>query len=124
MLFCFRLEVKVEGKPKPTPKWIKQGVEIQEPSEGIIIENFEDGTSVLTITEVYPDDVGDIVFEAYNPLGVATTTTELSLEGIFSSFFPYAFRFVNICFAFTGIYFFKEFGLYYPTSLTLTLKLP
>lgn len=67
------------GKPKPEGKWYKQGEEII-PSKEFIIENFEDGTSVLTITESYPDDVGEIVFEAENPLGVAVTSTQLLIE--------------------------------------------
>lgn len=50
-----------------------------------MIEEYEDGTSVLTIAEAYPDDTGDISFEAHNPLGVSTTTTYLSVEGIFVS---------------------------------------
>ncbi|XP_031367951.1 titin isoform X4 [Apis dorsata] len=76
-----RLEVKVKGKPKPEGKWYKQGVEIV-PSQEFLIEEFEDGTSVLTIAETYPDDMGEIVFEVHNPLGVSTTTTYLSVEGI------------------------------------------
>lgn len=76
----FRLEVKAVGKPKPVGKWLKHGVEII-PSDEFMIENFEDGTSVLTISEVYPDDTGEIVFEAHNPLGVAVTVAELSVEG-------------------------------------------
>lgn len=50
------------------------------PSNEFVIENFEDGTSILTISEVYPDDTGDIVYEAHNPLGVAATTTQLVVE--------------------------------------------
>lgn len=73
--------MKIKGKPKPQGKWYKQGVEIV-PSEEFQIEEFDDGTSVLTITEAYPDDTGEIVFEAHNPLGVSTTTTYLSVEGI------------------------------------------
>lgn len=82
----FRLEVQAVGKPKPEGRWLKQGEEIL-PSRDFFIENFEDGTSVLTISEVYPDDTGDIVYEAQNPLGVAVTTTQLlveSTEGKFS----------------------------------------
>lgn len=56
--------------------------EVLQASEEYQIENFEDGTSVLVINNVYPDDTGTISFEAYNPLGVAVTTTELSVEGI------------------------------------------
>ena len=67
------------GKPKPEGKWLKQGTEII-PSRDFLIENFEDGTSILTISEVYPDDTGDIVYEAHNPLGVAVTTTQLLVE--------------------------------------------
>lgn len=76
----FRLEVKAIGNPKPVGKWLKHGTEII-PSDEFIMENFDDGTSVLMISEVYPDDTGEIVFEAHNPLGVAITTTELSVEG-------------------------------------------
>lgn len=78
-LYC-RLEVKAVGKPKPEGKWLKNGEEIT-PSNEFVIENYEDGTSVLTISEVYPDDTGEIVYEAHNPLGVAITTTLLSVEG-------------------------------------------
>ncbi|XP_011704408.1 PREDICTED: titin [Wasmannia auropunctata] len=76
-----RLEVKVKGKPKPKGKWYKQGVEIVS-SQEFQIEEFEDGTSVLTIAETFPDDTGEITFEAHNPLGVSTTTAYLSVEGI------------------------------------------
>lgn len=70
----------MKGKPKPKGKWYKQGVEII-PSQEFQIEEFEDGTSVLTIAETFPDDTGEIVFEAYNPLGVSTTMTYLSVQG-------------------------------------------
>lgn len=70
----------MKGKPKPEGKWYKQGVEIVS-SQEFLIEEFEDGTSVLTIAETYPDDMGEIVFEVHNPLGVSTTTTYLSVEG-------------------------------------------
>lgn len=75
------MEVRVLGRPKPEGKWLKQGVEIT-PSEEYQIENFEDGTSILIINDIYPDDSGEIVFEAHNALGVAVTTTELFVEGI------------------------------------------
>lgn len=76
-----KLEVKVEGQPKPEVKWFKKGEELF-PSEEYQIENFEDGTSILFINNVYEDDTGEITFEAHNALGVAVTTTELSVEGI------------------------------------------
>lgn len=67
------------GKPKPVGKWKKEGEDIVS-SKDFEIENFEDGTSVLTISETYSSDVGKIEFEAHNPLGVAFTTTELNVE--------------------------------------------
>lgn len=77
----FRLEAKAVGKPKPIGKWLKQGEEII-PSNEFTIEDFEDGTSVLTISEVYPDDTGNISYEAHNPLGVAVTSSELVVETV------------------------------------------
>lgn len=73
------MEVQALGKPKPERKWFKHGTEII-PSNEFVIENLDDGTSILTITEVYPDDCGEITFEAHNPLGVAVTSTELVVE--------------------------------------------
>lgn len=58
---------------------MKQGEEIIA-SEEYQIENFEDGTSILVINDVYPDDAGVITFEATNPLGVAVAKTELVIE--------------------------------------------
>lgn len=58
---------------------MKQGEEIVA-SEEYQIENFEDGTSILVINDVYPDDAGVFTFEATNPLGVAVATTELVID--------------------------------------------
>lgn len=69
----------MKGKPKPEGKWLKEGSEII-PSNEFVIENLDDGTSILTISEVFPDDIGEITFEAHNPLGVAVTTTHLLVE--------------------------------------------
>lgn len=65
----------------PKGKWLKHGEEIM-PSDEFMIENYEDGTSILTISEVYPDDTGEIIYEAHNPLGVAVTTTQLVVESV------------------------------------------
>lgn len=75
-----KFEVNVTGNPKPITRWSMQGNEIF-PSEEYQIENFEDGTSILIINEVYPDDVGKIKFEAQNALGVAETVTEFCVGG-------------------------------------------
>lgn len=75
-----KMEVKVVGHPKPEVKWFKQGEEIV-PSDEFQIENTEDGTSILVINEIYPDDTGEIKFEAYNSVGVAETVTQFFVEG-------------------------------------------
>jgi hypothetical protein len=74
------MEVKVDGTPKPTLEWYKEGTMIKSSPE-FQIENFEDGTSVLTIPQVFPDDVGEIMCEAHNELGVATTVSLLYIPG-------------------------------------------
>ena len=51
------------------------------PNKDFQVENFEDGTSVLTITEVFPDDMGEISCVAQNELGVDQTVTELQVHG-------------------------------------------
>jgi hypothetical protein len=79
-----KFEVKVVGHPKPETKWLKQGEEIF-PSDEFQIENLEDGTSILIINDVYPDDTGEIKFEAFNSIGVAETITQFFVEGRFCS---------------------------------------
>lgn len=73
-----KFEVKVIGHPKPKIKWLKHGEEVI-PSDEFQIENLEDGTSILIINDVYPDDTGEIKFEAYNVVGVAETTTQFEV---------------------------------------------
>lgn len=75
-----KFEVKVIGHPKPKIKWLKHGEEII-PSDEFQIENLDDGTSILIINDVYPDDTGEIKFEAYNSVGVAETITQFIVEG-------------------------------------------
>lgn len=41
---------------------------------------------------MYPDDVGEITFEAHNHLGIAVTTTQLSVEGIIYSYLKIKFN--------------------------------
>lgn len=88
--------MQVIGKPKPTPKWLKADEEII-PSEGYLIENYPDGTSVLTLTDVQPDDIDQITFEAVNPVGTAKTVTKLHVEGIPSTI-PKMAVFFQTCF--------------------------
>lgn len=92
-----KFEVKVVGHPKPQVKWFKQGEEIVQ-SDEFQIENTEDGTSILIINEIYPDDTGEIKFEAFNSIGVAETFTQFFVEGKtkISSHRRFIFSFFNI----------------------------
>lgn len=76
------LEAKAFGKPKPQTKWLKGDVEIHESKE-YHIEEYPDGTSILTIKSFEPEQISEITFEASNPLGVAETVAEIRVEGIF-----------------------------------------
>ena len=91
-----KFEVKVIGHPKPQVKWMKAGEEIL-PSDEFQIENLDDGTSILIINDVYPDDTGEIKFEAFNSVGVAETITQFVVEGRikFSGVFDYFNKFKN-----------------------------
>lgn len=75
----YRLEAKAIGMPKPIIRWMKKGAEIKH-SQEYQIEELDDGTSILTISETVQNDTGDITFEAHNPLGVTTTVVALSVE--------------------------------------------
>lgn len=74
------MEVRVEGSPKPSGKWYKDNIEMKTSNE-FQIDELNDGIFSLTINGVYPDNTGTVVFKAFNPLGVSTTTTYLSVEG-------------------------------------------
>jgi hypothetical protein len=75
---CFRLEIKVEGCPKPELKWYKQGVEIT-PCEAFQIEEIVEGVWALTLHDL-PDNLEEIVAVAVNPLGMASDTLRITTE--------------------------------------------
>lgn len=68
------------GKPFPSIKWMKDGIELL-PKDGITIEAAEDGTQKLTIPNI------DVLSEGYyrcvatNEHGTASTKAELTLIG-------------------------------------------
>lgn len=78
--------MKVESYPKATVFWYMNGKEIQ-PSKEFGIDHLEDGTSILTFNEVFPDDTGELMCEAHNDKGVVTSITQLNVTGQFSMFF-------------------------------------
>ena len=68
------------GKPFPTIKWLKDGIELL-PGDGITIEALPDGTQKLTVENV------DFLREGYyrcvatNEHGTASTKAELTVTG-------------------------------------------
>ena len=72
--------MKVDAYPRATVRWYLNGKEIQ-PSKDFGIDQLEDGTSILTMSEVFPDDAGEIMCEAHNDKGVATSVVHLNITG-------------------------------------------
>ena len=70
----------MDAYPKATVHWYLNSKEIVACKE-FQIDQLEDGTSILTVNEVFPDDAGQIMCEAQNDNGVATTATELNITG-------------------------------------------
>lgn len=70
----------MESYPKATVFWYLNGKEL-EPSKEFGIDHLEDGTSILTLAEVYPDDAGELMCEAHNDKGVVTSVVQLNITG-------------------------------------------
>lgn len=66
--------VRVKGSPKPTIRWYKNGVEIM-PNEEFEIEEEDEEVSILTIRKRLTENVQEIICEAINEYGTATTKT-------------------------------------------------
>lgn len=75
----------MESYPRPSVFWYLNGKEIQ-PSKDFGIDHLEDGTSILTLGEVFPDDAGELMCEAHNDKGVVTSITHLNVTGQFCLF--------------------------------------
>jgi len=71
-----RLVVRVKGTPKPKIRWYESGIEIT-PNEEFEIEEQDEGVSVLTVKKRPTDNVREIICEATNEHGTATTRTNL-----------------------------------------------
>ncbi|XP_071495637.1 myosin light chain kinase, smooth muscle-like [Diadema antillarum] len=70
---------KVEGLPRPEVQWLVDDVPIQ-PDEHYRTEYRPDGTCVLTIHDVERMDEGQYAVKAINPVGVASTESEMLVE--------------------------------------------
>ena len=75
-----RFEVKIDAYPRATVRWYLNGKEIQ-PSKDFCVDQLEDGTSILTMCEVFPDDAGELMCEAHNEKGVVTSVVQLNITG-------------------------------------------
>ncbi|KAG2459419.1 MYLK protein, partial [Polypterus senegalus] len=73
-----RMTVEVRGNPKPELVWLQNGKEIQE-SEDFHFVN--DGNEYsLCIQEVFPEDTGKYMCEAWNELGECRTEATLTVQ--------------------------------------------
>lgn len=77
------LACKVHGYPPPTVIWYKDGLALENetPYEIACIR----GTATLHIPETIAEDGGVYSCQASNPLGQDSTTSNVSVAGVFSS---------------------------------------
>ncbi|CAI2304070.1 unnamed protein product [Caenorhabditis sp. 36 PRJEB53466] len=73
------LEGKISGKPKPNVKWYKNGEELK-PSVRVKIENLEDGTQRLTLTNTELSDMDEYRCEASNEFGDVWSDVTLTVK--------------------------------------------
>ena len=79
-LLFSRMTCVVKGKPTPTIKWVHNGVEVPD-SDDFKRVMLDDGTCQLILADTLPEDAGDYICEATNPLGMASTTAKLNVKG-------------------------------------------
>lgn len=71
---------KVIGYPIPKIEWYRNEQQLLE-IKGIEISQDGNGTCVLTITEVFPEDAGEYTCRASNKIGDALCTVSVTIEG-------------------------------------------
>lgn len=69
--------LQAKGHPVPTARWLKNGREIS--MGGRFTSSTVNGVFKLTITDLCEVDNGDIVCEAINSIGFATTSARLKI---------------------------------------------
>lgn len=75
------LTVHFQGRPSPRIRWFHNGQEVLKSPDFDIIIDYNTGTSVLVIVEVYPEDEGEYTCVASNRLGETITTCRLTVVG-------------------------------------------
>ncbi len=73
-------KVMYRGTPKPTINWFFNSQPIQPSTDFQIHIDVNRGETILTIKEVFPDDEGEYMCRAENPLGVAVTHCHLFVK--------------------------------------------
>uniref|UniRef100_A0A1I7TK31 Ig-like domain-containing protein n=1 Tax=Caenorhabditis tropicalis TaxID=1561998 RepID=A0A1I7TK31_9PELO len=73
------LEGKISGKPKPTVEWYKNGEELK-PSDRVKIENLDDGTQRLTVSNAELSDMDEYRCEASNEFGDVWSDVTLTVK--------------------------------------------
>ncbi|XP_054168063.1 obscurin-like [Oppia nitens] len=72
------LKAKIEGEPKPEIAWTKDGIPVKE-VDGLIIENFPDGTVELTIEKTKPENTGQYTLIAKSPTGEVNSVSNVDV---------------------------------------------
>ncbi|XP_043238277.1 obscurin-like isoform X8 [Amphibalanus amphitrite] len=75
------LEAKVDGSPPPEITWMKDG-EPLELSDRVKIEQLDDGTVRLTVTDLRPEDAGRYRMKASNGNGDACTESAVTVDRV------------------------------------------
>jgi hypothetical protein len=69
------------GSPPPSITWFRNTEELQSGPDVRLYYETSTGVCTLEITEVFPDDAGEIVCRAVNPFGEASTSATLLVQG-------------------------------------------
>lgn len=75
-------ECVVVGKPTPRVQWFHNDVPIED-AKDVIISQDSEGVCTLTITEAFPENSGEYVCYAKNPVGEAVCRSTLIVEGTY-----------------------------------------
>jgi hypothetical protein len=75
-----KFQCRVFGKPLTEIEWYKDDTLIEDDAEGISFET-RDAYEILIIRDASPSDEAEYKVLARNPLGTATSSAELLVEG-------------------------------------------
>ncbi|CAG0879560.1 unnamed protein product [Cyprideis torosa] len=75
------LEAVAKGSPIPVITWYKDGVPIEPDGERIVATSQPDGTQVLVVKNVTPDDEGEYKLAARNKFGEVSSPSHVEVKG-------------------------------------------